>query len=116
MTTRKLDKAQLRGFLDHMSKLLEEKRTEVEVASLNLGDQIEAEWVPIIGVTYDPKDDLIDVELEGLEGLDHMIHKPRELYVENGIGVASLGIVDADGVRQIVKFKDPMMLSPPRPR
>ena len=55
----------------------------------------------------------IDVELEGL---DYMIHKPRELYGENGIGVASLGIVDADGVRQIVKFKDPMMLPPPRPR
>jgi Family of unknown function (DUF5335) len=111
MTTRKLDKAQWRGFLDHMSKLLEGKRAEVEAASLNLGDQIEAEWVPIIGVTYDPKDDLIDVELEGL---DHMIHKPRELYVENGIGVASLGIVDADGVMQIVKFKDPMMLPPPQ--
>jgi hypothetical protein len=74
---------------------------------------IEAEWAPIIGVTYDPKDDLIDVELEGL---DHMIHKPRELYVENGIGVASLGIVDADGARQIVKFKDPMMLPPPQLR
>jgi hypothetical protein len=113
MTTRKLDKAQWRGFLDHMSKLLEGKQAEVEVVSLNLGDQIEAEWVPIIGVTYDPKDDLIDVELEGL---DHMIHKPRELYVENGIGVASLGIVDADGVMQIVKFKDPMMLPPPQPR
>jgi hypothetical protein len=113
MTTRKLDKAQWGGFLDHMSKLLEGKRTEVEVASLNLGDQIEAEWAPIIGVTYDPKDDLIDVELEGL---DHMIHKPRELYVENGIGVASLGIVDADGARQIVKFKDPMMLPPPQLR
>jgi hypothetical protein len=51
---------------------------------------------------YDPKDDLIDLDLDGL---DHMIHHPRELYVENGLNVASLEIVDEEGVSQIVKFK-----------
>jgi hypothetical protein len=111
MTTRKLDKTQWKGFLERMSKLLEGKQAEIEVASLKLGDQIEAEWVPIVGLTYDPKDDLIDVELDGL---DHMIPKPRELYVENGVSVASIEIVDADGVMQILKFKDPMMLPAPQ--
>jgi hypothetical protein len=50
MTTRKLDKAQWKPFLERMSKLLEGKRAEVEVASLKLGDQIEAEWTPILGI------------------------------------------------------------------
>jgi uncharacterized protein DUF5335 len=111
MNTHKLDKTQWKDFLDGMSKLLEGKRAEIEVASLNLGDQIAAEWTPIMSIAYDPKDDLIDVELDGL---DHMIRKPRELYVENGVGVASLEIVDAEGVSQIVKFRDPMMLPAPQ--
>ena len=43
-----------------------------------------------------------------------LIHKPRELYIDNGIGsLSSLEIVDADGVKQIVKLKDPLMLPPP---
>jgi hypothetical protein len=36
-----------------------------------------------------------------------MIHRPREIYMDNEVGrVTSLEIVDADGVRQIVKLKD----------
>jgi hypothetical protein len=35
--------------------------------------------VSLIGLVYDPQDDIVEV---ALEGLDHMIHKPRELYVE----------------------------------
>jgi hypothetical protein len=44
-----------------------------------------------------------------------MISRPRELYIDNGIGsLSSLEIIDADGVKQIVKLRDPLMLPPPR--
>jgi Family of unknown function (DUF5335) len=111
MTTRKLERSEWRSFLDNVSKLLEAKEAEIEVGSLRLGDQIEAEWLPLIGITYDPKDDLVEV---ALEGLDHMIRRPHEIYIENGVGVlASIEIVDADGVKQIVRFKDELLLPPP---
>jgi hypothetical protein len=45
------------------------------VASLDLGDQTQAEWLPLLGITYDPRDDVVDI---ALDGLDHMIRKPRE--------------------------------------
>ena len=111
MTTRKLERSEWRSFLDNVSKLLEAKEAEIEVGSLRLGDQIEAEWLPLIGITYDPKDDLVEV---ALEGLDHMIRRPHEIYIENGVGVlTSIEIVDADGVKQIVRFKDELLLPPP---
>jgi hypothetical protein len=73
---------------------------------------VEAEWLPLLGLAYDPNDDIVEV---ALEGLDHMIPKPRELYIDNGIGsLSSLEIIDADGVKQIVKLRDPLMLPPPR--
>ncbi len=111
MASRKLDKAQWRPFLDRATKMLEGKQAEIEVASLALGDQVQAEWVPLLGLAYDPKDDIIEV---ALEGLDHMIPKPREVYVEDGTaGLMSLEIVDAEGVAQIVKFREPLMLPAP---
>jgi hypothetical protein len=92
--------------------MLEGKRAEIEVLSLRLGDQVEAEWLPLLGIVYDPKDDIVEV---ALDGLDHMIRKPREIYVEDGAqGLLALEIVDADDVRQIIKLRDPLALPAPQ--
>jgi hypothetical protein len=45
-----------REFFDRLSTTLLGKWAEVEVASLDLGDQIVAEWVPMLGITYDSED------------------------------------------------------------
>jgi hypothetical protein len=112
VTIQKLEKSKWQPYLNAVSKLLEAKMAEVEVASLKLGDQIEAEWLPLLGISYDPHDDLVEV---ALDGIDHLIHKPREIYVDNGTaGVSSLEIVDADGVKQIVKLKDELLLPAPQ--
>jgi hypothetical protein len=108
---KQLEKSQWRAYFDRMSKAIVGKRAEIEVASLKLGDQIEAEWLPLLGISYDPKDDVIEI---ALEGVDHLIHKPREVYVEEqGLELSSLEIVDAEGVRQIIVLRDPMMLPAP---
>jgi hypothetical protein len=112
MITQKLEKSEWRPFLDHLSKMLEGKRAEIEVASLKLGDQIEAEWLPFFGIVYDPKDDIIEV---ALEGHDHIIYKPRELYFAEEAGeFMALEVVDAEGEREIIKLKDPLMLPAPQ--
>jgi len=108
---RELEKSQWRAYFDRMSMTLAGKRAEIEVTSLDLGDQIQVEWLPLIGITYDPKNDLIEV---ALQGVDHLIRKPREVFVEeNGLELSSIAIVDAEGVRQIVVLRDPIMLPAP---
>jgi len=111
MTSRKLDKQEWHAFFDGVTTMLEGKQAEIEVASLRLGDQVQAEWLPLIGITYDPEDDLVEV---ALEGLDHMIDQPRSISVEDGpAGIVSLEIIDADDVHQIVKLRDPVLLPAP---
>ena len=108
---KQFEKSQWRTYFDRMSKALVGKRAEIEVASLKLGDQIEAEWLPLLGISYDPKDDIIEI---ALEGVDHLIPKPREVYVEeNGLELSSLEVIDAEGTHQIIVLKDPMMLPAP---
>ena len=112
MTIRKLEKKEWKPYLDLVSKLLETKDAEIEVASLDLGDQVQAEWLPLLGISYDPNDDLVEV---ALDGLDHMIPHPREIYLDNGArALTSIEIVDSAGVKQIVKLRDQLALPPPR--
>ncbi len=109
-TLRTVPKSEWRTFFDRMSKVLLGKLAEIEVASLDLGDQIIAEWIPLVGITYDSKDDLLDV---ALDRANHLIRHPREIVVEEGEdGLKSVGVVDGDGARQIVKLRTPLMLPP----
>lgn len=107
-TTTKLDRTVWQAYFDHVSKMLEGKRVEIEIASLQLGSQLAAEWLPVFGVTYDKKDDLIAIMAEGL---DHMIRQPRDVFVEAaGSELISMEVIDGDGVSQIIKFKTPVLL------
>ena len=108
MAISKLEKDAWQDYLNRISKKLDGKRAEVEVDALSLGSQVEAEWLPLLGITYDQKSDTLDVILEGL---DHRINKPRELYVEQlATELSSLEVVDSDDVRHIIKLRDPLML------
>jgi hypothetical protein len=108
MPIRKLDKSEWRGFFDGISRLIEGKRAEIHVESLALGDQLAAKWLPLFGITYDPKDDLIEI---ALDGVDHMIAKPKEIFIDVGAGgLENLEIVDGDDVRRVVRLRDPLLL------
>ncbi len=93
-----------------MSKVLLGKSAEIEIATLDLGDQIIADWVPLIGITYDSQDDLLDI---ALDRANHLIRRPREIAVKEGDdGLESVAVVDADGARQTVNLKTPLALPP----
>src|SRR5690242_9517161 len=104
MTAHKLDKSEWQPFFERMARVLTGKRAEIEIASLSLGHQIEAEWLPLMGITYDPKNDLLEI---ALEGLDHMIAHPDRIVVdETDFRLSSFEVSGRDGVTQIVRLRD----------
>jgi len=109
-TLRNLPKTEWRGFFDRMSRPLLGKWAEVEVAALDLGDQVVAEWIPMIGITYDSKDDLVDV---ALDRTNRLIRHPTAITVEEApTGLTSVAVVDAEGARPVVRLRDPLALPP----
>lgn len=111
MAVQEVHKSEWRRFFDPVSKMLVGKRAEIEVVGLAVGDQIEAEWLPLLGIAYDPKDDLIEISLDGL---DHLIAHPQRVFVDFGAeGLTSMQVIDGDGLSQIVKLRDPLMLPAP---
>lgn len=111
MAAEQIDRATWSPFLDNLTRILVGKQAEIEVAGLDLGDQIEAEWIPLIGITYDEKDDLIEV---ALDTLDHLIRSPRSIFVDHDAeGLIAIDISDGDGRQHIVRLKDPLALPAP---
>jgi hypothetical protein len=79
-----------------VSKALLGKLAEIDVASLALGDQVEQKWLPLTGIVYDSKSDVVEMTLEEL---DRMISRPRDIAVQaETIGLASIEVTNADGV------------------
>jgi hypothetical protein len=111
MAVRKLGREEWAAFFNRVSKGLVGKRAEIEIDSLALGRQVEAEWMPLLGIVYDPRNDVIEI---ALDGHDHLIHKPKEVYVDEGpVGLTSIEVIDAEGAQQIVQLRDPLMLPAP---
>lgn len=111
MTTEKLDKSAWHAYFDGISKVLPGKQAEIEVDSLHIGAQIESKYAPFLGIVYDHQDDIIEVLLEGL---DHTIRNVRDVFVDHdGVKLNSVLVIDADGVQQVIRLRDPLMLPPP---
>ena len=112
MPTRKLDKAEWRPFLDGISKLLEAKEVEIEVASL-------FPWRP--GPSQMATFTRRYLQLEGRHGRGRArrvgSHDPastRNLCAGGDRGLGQPGSVDSTGAKQIVKFRDQLLLASSR--
>lgn len=112
MTARSIQKAEWGSFCAAISQALEGSQAEIEVASIDLGQQVEKQWAPLIGISYDPEDDVIDI---ALEEVDHIVNKPKELLADiEDTSVSALQITDGDGTRHLVRLKDGLRLSAPQ--
>ena len=109
MAIRSVQPEQWYAFCMRTSSTLMGKRAAIEIGSLSQGYTVENVASPLLGISFRPVDDLISIHFDGL---DHVVRRPRGLYVDEGPGgLASLVIVDAEGLRRIMVVKDPPMLS-----
>jgi hypothetical protein len=103
-----LNKAEMRELFDCLTRQLANEGAEVEVESLRLPQRIDAQWLPLLGLSYDPICDVIAIVLAGI---DITIARPREIYLDGAHNEwTALDIVDAEGVQHIVQLKDPLVL------
>jgi hypothetical protein len=107
----KLDKLACKAYFDALTKHLDGKEAFVEVASLSVGDQIESDWARLLGIVYDPRNDLLEI---ALEGVDHLIEHPKDIRVGyDHAGVQAIEIEDADGTKEIVQLREPLRIPAP---
>ncbi len=104
-------KEDLQHYFDHFSSVIPTQLVEIEVAGLDIGDQIAAEWVALEGISYDSKDDIIVVDLA--DEYQHTIKNPQQVAVEeDNDGIHSIEIKCGEGHLHILKLKNAMPLPP----
>jgi len=103
-----LSPQQWQRYLDRLSAALTGVQIEIEVTGLGLGAQVQADWIPLLGVSYDPKNDLVAV---AAHNVDHIIHHPKQIHVDHELDqVRSIEVVDAEGNHHILLFRAPLAL------
>jgi hypothetical protein len=111
MPLTQLPKSQWQTYFDHVSRTLGATQAQIEVTGLGLGDQFETHWVRLHGLSYDPRNDLLAVMVEGLE---HHIPHPKQVHVDHDLEwLHSVEAVDAEGNRHIIVLKDALALPAP---
>lgn len=108
LSTTKIPRDQLQSYFDKFTKHFLRYETtnavDVEVLTQELGDQFEAEGAYLVGVTYDPKSNAMEL---AFESGDHRVYRPTEVWtLEESDGfVKAIEIVHHDGAREVVRVK-----------
>lgn len=72
MAIRRLERSEWPSFCLRASRYFLGKRAEIEALSLEIGRQVAALRMPILGIDYDPRSDVMQILLRDLE---HLIYR-----------------------------------------
>lgn len=108
MPTRHLEKNHWQTYFDRASRNLPATNVDVEVAGLDLGNQIEADHLPLEGLSYDPKDDAFSIICDRLE---HRVSHPRSISVrEDHKSLIAVEVVDEENHRHVARLTEAVQL------
>ncbi len=99
-----IPEAERKDYFDLISKSAHGQEIELEIIGLDIGDQVEKDWVAFEGISYDPEAKTLHLYTDSLE---HQIPNPSEIIAaeENSL-VTSLFVKDSLGHFQIIKFRN----------
>ena len=115
-TTRELERASWPAYFDSIASSIEGMLVTVELMVEQLGDQTDIERLPVQAISYDPRDDVLEVAVGGRGTrypvvLRHFISSPTAISVEELEGRPNAILVtDPGGVRTLIRLFEPGML------
>jgi hypothetical protein len=106
--TSRVPRDQLEKYFDTFTKhFLRNESTiaaDVDLVSRDWGDQVEAEGAHLVGVTYDPKGNALELTFEAGQ---HRTYHPAEVWTleETDGFVKAIEVVQNDGAREVVRVR-----------
>ncbi|MEZ2126212.1 MULTISPECIES: DUF5335 family protein [unclassified Sinorhizobium] len=100
MASRTLPPTEWQSYFARLSETAYGRQARIEVLGSALGAQVIAQSSSLVGITYEPKRNTLEILVEGL---DHIIEKPKAISVlEDDEGLRALEILDRDDRHQIL--------------
>jgi hypothetical protein len=111
-----LERSIWRDFFELLTKEHEGWHVTIEVVSLDYGDQLEAEKLPLAYIEYDKDDDVI-VAVGGRDSrypavLQHIINHPQKVLVDTPAPdiVMAIDVLDDAGAQTLISLYPPLAL------
>ncbi len=101
--------------VDDMHRILPAPNTAdvtIEVVGEDVGDQVAADHLAWHGVTYDSRNDVIEVSVGGRREqadvvLRHAIHRPARVWIEEREGIVhAISVESGDSPTTIIRFHE----------
>lgn len=108
MAIKKIEKTRWGTYFDTFSKTFlkddQPEYAEIRVLSEEMGVQPETQWMPLKGISYDQKGNILDIDLEEL---NRMIINPVDIYVDqDDTGwLTSIEVIESDGTKNIIEIR-----------
>jgi len=103
MTTRKLERSEWQRYFDDVAKRLPSMRVGVSILGEHIGAQRETEGSLLLGMSYDPKDELFEI---AMSNISHRVADPKEIYVREEAGqLSSVEVIARDGTKQLIELR-----------
>lgn len=109
MAVKKIEKDDWKKYFDVFSQKCRKNHrtnyTEIRVLTEEAGTQPETQWMRLQGINYDPKDDLLDINVENFTRL--ILH-PQVIFVDDDSSdtLTSMEVIEKDGTKDIVEIRD----------
>lgn len=102
MGVRVLPKSDWSAYFSELHKEVEGKEIKIEVIGETLGDQVLIRSSTLIGATYEPKEDALEISVKGMT---HVVDRPQKISVldENGT-VCAIDVIDIGARHQLMTF------------
>jgi hypothetical protein len=112
LATEKLAQDAWGPYFDTISKDLGTLLATVEVVGPDVGAQTIADHLPLTGISYDHKDDIVVIGLDAPGGdpeeMQHLVDHPRAIMVATGDPAGPrfvIDVEDAEGRRHLVRLE-----------
>ncbi len=116
-TTQELGAEKWMEYFDSITPSTDGLLVTIEVMSEQLGDQVEVERLPLQAISYDPKDNMLEVSVGGRGVrypvlLRHFISSPQTISVEESdpLSPRAILVTDASGARTLIRLFEPTAL------
>jgi hypothetical protein len=111
MATVDLERSRWHAYFDEMAHKTLGNQVCLETAVGEFDTRQTSDWLPLTGITYDPKSDVLEVVTDTL---DHLIAHPTAISVGYDVeGLHTVSVTDGEGRREIIRLKEPAPLPAP---
>lgn len=97
-----LPKSEWTAYFSRLHKKVEGKEIKIEVLGATIGDQVLVKSAPLLGATYEPREDALEISVKGMT---HVVDHPQKISIQDDDGkVLAIEVIDAGDRHQLMTF------------